>query len=416
MPGVGFEPTRPEGQVGLSDRRLPISTPGLPPRLPNLPNRPGANHRRQDGLAFSANTTEVPITAQTAEEFGGRLFQASLGLLDITAVYLGDRLGYYRALAEVGGLAASGLAEATGTHPRYAREWLEQQAMTEFLTVDDATKDPEERRYSLPPGHAEVLTDRDSLSYLAPLARAFGAAVTQLPALLEAYRTGGGVSWDQFGTDMRESQADLNRPWFLNVLGKEWFPAIAELDDRLRAGARVADFGTGFGWSAIGMAQSYPKTTVVGIDVDGPSIEAANAAAATAGVSERVEFHADGVPVGEKATFDVVTAFECIHDMSDPVAVLTAMRRLMKEDGFALVVDERTADQFTPNGDDLERLLYGFSLLVCLPDGMSSQPSAGTGTVMRPHRLRAYARAAGFRDVEVLSVEHFQFRFYRLVV
>ena len=352
----------------------------------------------------------------SAEVLNGRIFRASLEFADLLAVYLGDRLGYYAALASEPSLTAGELAVATATHPRYAREWLEQQAMSGFLTTEDHNLGPEERRYALPDGHAEVLVDGNSLNYLAPLARMYGAAAVQLPALLEAYRSGGGVAWSQFGTDMRESQADVNRPWFLHTLGSEWIPAVAELELRLSGGGKVADVGCGFGWSSIGIAKAYPNVTVDGIDADQPSIVAANRHAAEEGVADRVRFlHADAATAAGEGSYDVVTAFECLHDMSQPVAVLASMRRLAREDGFVLVVDERAAERFVPNGDDLERFLYGFSLFICLPDGMSQQPSAGTGTLMRPATLDRYAVEAGYSSVEILPIDHFQFRFYRLV-
>ena len=343
-------------------------------------------------------------------EFAERLFDATLGLVDVLAVYLGDRLGWYRALASGGPATPEELVARAGGSARYAREWLEQQAGTGILTLDAGS------RFALPAGPAEVLTDADSLNYLAPLARMFGAAATQLPALVDAYRHGGGVSWSQFGVDMRESQADMNRPWFLDRLG----PTLAGLPDvdavLRRPGARIADIGCGGGWSSIALARAYPESTVEGWDVDRPSIDLARSNAAAAGLAERVRFFpADAAGLGEVG-HDALFAFECVHDMPAPVDVLAAMRRAVRPDGVVVVMDEAVADEFTAPVDDTERLMYGFSLLICLPDGMSTTPSAGTGTVMRTDTLRGYAKEAGFADVEVLPTGEFGFwRFYRLV-
>jgi 2-polyprenyl-3-methyl-5-hydroxy-6-metoxy-1,4-benzoquinol methylase len=236
-----------------------------------------------------------------------------------------------------------------------------------------------------------------------------------VPRLAEVYRSGGGLSWAEMGPEAREGQAAANRPFFVGPLVSEVFPALPEIDGVLRAGGRVADIGCGFGWSSIGMASGYPTARVDGIDVDVPSLEQAGRNAVAAGVADRVRFTAaDAGGLGAAGEYDLVTAFECVHDLPDPVAVLSTMRALARPDGIVLVVDEKVAESFTAPGDELERLMYGYSLTCCLPDAMSAQPSAATGTVMRPSTLAGYARAAGFSQVEVLSVDHDFFRFYRL--
>jgi 2-polyprenyl-3-methyl-5-hydroxy-6-metoxy-1,4-benzoquinol methylase len=217
---------------------------------------------------------------------------------------------------------------------------------------------------------------------------------------------------------MREGIADGNRTMFINLLGSAWLPAIPDVHARLRADppARVADIGCGSGWSSIAIARSYPLVHVDGFDVDEPSVALARDNIAAAGLAERVSIHCSDV-AGEALTrrYDLVTAFECIHDMPQPVAVLRAMRELVTEGGAVLVADERVAEGFAAPGDDLERLMYGYSVLHCLPVGMAEAPSRGTGTVMRPDMLRRFAAEAGFREVEVLPVEAEFWRFYRLV-
>lgn len=224
-----------------------------------------------------------------------------------------------------------------------------------------------------------MLTDAASLVHLGPLARLFAATGAQTGALLEAYRTGGGVSWEQFGDDARESQADLNRAWFGELAGA--FSGVAELDDVLaRPGARIADVGMGGGWSSIELAKAYPGLRVDGFDVDEPSIALARANASEAGVADRVEFHnADGDGLERYGPFDAAFAFECIHDLPRPVEVLEAMRRAVREGGPVIIMDEAVADRLVAPGDELERLMYGLSLFCCLPDGCRISRASARG-------------------------------------
>ena len=347
-----------------------------------------------------------------------RLFTSTRGTFDIFTVYLGDRLGFYRALAEADGrgLTPVELARRTGTVERYAREWLEQQTIMGTLTVEAAEAQAQARRYRLPADHAEVLVNKDSLNYLAPLAQLVVSVTRPLDALLHAYRHGGGVPLDQYGADFREGQAGVNRAAFLQQLGQEWLPAIPDVHQRLQTPARVADIGCGAGWSSIGLARAYPLAQVDGYDLDEPSIAMARANAAEAGVSGRVAFHIrDAADPALAGRYDLVMALEAVHDMSNPVGALRTMRQLAGAHGAVIVVDERVGDAFTPAGNDVEWLMYGWSVLHCLPVGLAEGPSAGTGTVMRAGTLRGYAQAAGFREVEILPIDNVFFRFYRLL-
>jgi 2-polyprenyl-3-methyl-5-hydroxy-6-metoxy-1,4-benzoquinol methylase len=342
------------------------------------------------------------------DEVADRLLAATLGAQELFAVYMGERLGWYTDLAASGPSDAAALAERTGTDERYAREWLEHQAAAGFMTVDA------DHRFALTDGAREVLTDADSALYLAPLGRLQAAAGRLVDDYVAAYRSGGGVSWAQLGDDARTSQAALNRPFFLGALVDDVIPAIPELHRLLQQGGRLADLGCGEGWSSIALAGAYPGVSVVGIDIDVPSIDAARRNASSAGVDVAFE-HADAGSV-RRDGFDVVTFFECVHDMPDPVAVLAAARAMVRDDGYVLVADERTEEAFTAPAGPVERLFYGWSLTVCLPDGLSSTPSVATGTVMRPATLDRYARAAGFAGIEILPVENDMLRFYRLLL
>lgn len=348
--------------------------------------------------------------ASTAEDFANRVFASALGAAEIYSIHIGDRLGFYRALVQDDKTSQS-LAAATGSDERYVREWLEQQATYGILDVDLTGEDP---RFTLPDSHRQVIADETSSFYMAPLARMLTTAGENMALLLDAYRSGGGVSWDVFGQDMRESQADMNRPFFDNDLAGV-FAGLGPVHELLsRPGARVADVGCGAGWSTLALARAYPEATFRGFDIDVPSIDMAVQNAISAGLSDRVTFSTDDLVTrsgGEE--YDVALAFECIHDMSQPVPVLAAMREMIKDDGVVVIMDEAVGDTFTGNGDDLEKLMYGFSILVCLPDGLSTQPSVGTGTVMRPSKLQSYAEQAHFTGFHPIGEAGF-FRFYEL--
>jgi 2-polyprenyl-3-methyl-5-hydroxy-6-metoxy-1,4-benzoquinol methylase len=179
--------------------------------------------------------------------------------------------------------------------------------------------------------------------------------------------------------------------------------------------ARIADLGCGAGWSSIGMAQTYPGVLVDGFDLDDASIALARANAQAAGLAGRVTFSARDAGDPQLAgRYDLVTAFECVHDMAQPVGALKAMRHLAGDTGAVLVADERVGDTFTAAGNDVEWMMYGWSILHCLPVGKADTPSAETGTVLRPDTLRRYAMDAGFRRMEILPIDNLFFRFYRL--
>ena len=339
-----------------------------------------------------------------------KVFASVLGGMEVLSIALGDRLGFYALLAE-GPLTADDLAARAGTAPRWTREWLEQQAVVGYLTVTDG-------RFTLVPGAAETLAQPEALTTMAPAARMVAAAGAQWTRIADQARTGAGLGWREYGPDMFESQPDLNRPSLEQLLPDRWLAqALPDVHRRLAAGERllVADIGCGGGWAGIGLARRWPSATVHAYDVDGPSVELARSNVERAGLADRVTVHEQDIAAEPPVqTYDLAVAVECIHDMPRPVPVLEAMRRMVGEDGHVLVIDEKVADEFAPPGDEVEQLMYGYSILICLPDGMSGADSAATGTVIRRSTMQRYAREAGFADVEVLPVDHDLWRFYAL--
>jgi 2-polyprenyl-3-methyl-5-hydroxy-6-metoxy-1,4-benzoquinol methylase len=345
----------------------------------------------------------------------GRLRQDTIAVLELCTVYLGERLGLYRALAEGGPATSSELADRTGTVERYVREWLEHHAASGLLTVDDPAAGPLERRYRMPPEHVPVLADPDDVSYEAYRGVEAVRAARPLPELVEAFRNGGApppLPWEP------EGRAEFNRALFVNLLGSEWLPAIPEVDRRLRAEppARVADVACGTGWSSIAMATAYPSVTVDGFDLDPDVIAAATGNAGQAGVGDRVRFAVlDAADPDLPGRYDLVTIFEALHDMSRPVDALRAARAMLADGGSVVIADERVEDEFTAPAPERDRRAYGWSVVSCLPGAMGDPGTAATGAVMRPSTLAGYARAAGFGHTETLPVDAGDWRFYRLL-
>jgi hypothetical protein len=242
---------------------------------------------------------------EAREALAERLVDATTHALETLGVYLGLELGLYQALADLGAATEAEVAAHAGIGLRYAREWLEQQTVAGYLACDDPGRPAEQRRYRLPPGHAEVLLDADSPDHAAPLAVTFAGVARVLPQLLEAYRTGGGVPYAAYGQPMRRGIAALNRPMFLHELASTWLPAVPEVDRRLRSHppARVLDLGCGLGASSIALARAYPRARVLGVDLDQASVTEARTAAAEAGMADRVSFL-----VGDAAQVAQVTA------------------------------------------------------------------------------------------------------------
>jgi 2-polyprenyl-3-methyl-5-hydroxy-6-metoxy-1,4-benzoquinol methylase len=344
-----------------------------------------------------------------------RLFRNAGAALELYAVYLGERLGLYRALAQHGPATSVELAERTGTNERYIREWLEHHAVSGLVDVDDVTAAPTERRYTLPPEHVPVLADPDDVDYHGYKGVELARAARMLPDLVEAYRTGDAPPHQPWEP---EGRAEFNRPTYLNLLGKQWLPAIPEIDERLRADppARVADFACGTGWSSIAIAQAYPGITVHGLDLDEDAIAAATRHALGAGLSDRVSYSvANASDPAQSGRFDLVTILEALHDMPRPVDALRSARELLAPGGSVLILDELVEDEFTAPASELERYHYGWSLMSCLPDAMGDPESAATGAVMRPATLRRYATEAGFQELQILEFQTSLFRFYRLI-
>jgi 2-polyprenyl-3-methyl-5-hydroxy-6-metoxy-1,4-benzoquinol methylase len=269
-----------------------------------------------------------------------RLLDATVDTLELFAVYLGSRLGLYRTLAEHGPMTAGELATTARINLRYAREWLEQQAVAGIVTVDDVSRRAESRRYRLPADHAGVLVDPEHPSHLAPFAELIVGIAGALGEVVSAYRTGAGVPYARYGADFRRGQGGINRPAFTSDLTASWLPAMADVHARLsRPGARIADVGCGHGWSTIALARAYPQAEVIGYDIDAASVAEARAHAQNSGAAVRF-VTADVAGLHDAGPFDAVLLLECLHDLARPVDALAACRKALADGGAVIVVDE----------------------------------------------------------------------------
>jgi SAM-dependent methyltransferase len=344
-----------------------------------------------------------------------RFVNAGLATMELFTVHLGLRHGLYRALHDLGRATPRDVASAANVHPRYAREWLEQQAVAGLIATVAVADDPYATTYELPAAHGPVLLHEDSPYFTAPMARFMAGIAGTLPALESAFRTGDGVPYAAYGADTRDAIASLNRPMYRADLAKEWLAALPDVQARLAAGeGRVLDLGCGEGWSSIALAEAFPDVRVDGVDLDEPSLVQARRHAMRAGVADRVTFTTADASAASPGAYDLICVFEALHDMADPVAVLSTARTRLADGGTVLIADEKVAETFTAPGDDVERLNYAFSVLHCLPATRAEGAVEEAGTVLRPHVVRRYAERAGFTSVEVLPVAHDFWRFYRL--
>ncbi|MCH8950366.1 MAG: methyltransferase domain-containing protein [Chloroflexi bacterium] len=344
------------------------------------------------------------------EALAERLMGEVNAAMSCLTLHLGDRLGLFQALVDAGPGTATELAERTGLSERLLREWLECLAAGGYLEHDGETA-----KFSLPPEHAAVLVNRDHPAYSAALFYWVPSLAGVVEPLIEAFRSGGGVPYEAYGSAALEAIGTGNRPMFVNDYASKWIAAMPDVESRLRAGGRVAEIGCGIGWSSIALAQGFPSAHIDGVDLDKASIEQARRHAQQAGVADRVVFHlasAEEAPL--EGPYDLVTAIECIHDMAYPVRALRRIRELAGADGTVLIADEAVGDTLEENSNFFGHLMYNFSVLHCLPQALVFPQAAGTGTVMRPSVLRRYAQEAGFTRFDVLPIENPVWRFYRL--
>jgi SAM-dependent methyltransferase len=311
--------------------------------------------------------------------------------LNTALVVMGDRLGLYRALAGAGPLSPGELAERTGTAERYIREWLNAQAAGGYVDYD-----PESGRYTLPPEQAMALTDPNSPAYLPGFFQIALGSIADSPKIVEAARSGAGFGWHEHVHDVHEGCERFFRPGYNANLIAGWLPALDGVVAKLERGALVADVGCGHGASTILMAQAFPSSTFVGSDYHAGSIETARRHAQDAGVTERISFETAPAAAFGGTGYDLVTMFDCLHDMGDPVGAARHVHGTLKPDGTWMIVEPFAGDRVEENLNPVGRAYYGFSTLLCTPASLSQEVGLALGAQAGEARIRDVVTAAGF--------------------
>jgi SAM-dependent methyltransferase len=343
-------------------------------------------------------------------ELLGRVITDAGGAMIFPLALIGDRLGLFSALGSGGPATAAELAQRTGLNERYLREWLLAMAAAGYVNYEGsppgAEANAESARYRLTPEQAEAFTNPDSPAYVAGAFQNLTAATRMLDRLTEAFRTGQGVGWHEQHDDMFVGTERFFRPGYLAHLTSEWIPALTGIGQRLTEGALVADVGCGLGASTIIMAQAYPKSRFEGIDYHQRSIDLAVRRAAEAGVADRLRFRVAGASDLDGG-FDLITFFDCLHDMPDPVGALRAARGALADGGSVMLVEPMSWDTVPEALNPLGKVFAGASMLICLPSGLSAAPAYGMGNQAGPARTRALAGEAGFPDARVAASTDF---------
>jgi SAM-dependent methyltransferase len=348
------------------------------------------------------SATEAPPSAEAIGEFIGVVGEEVGAAASTAMAILGDRLGLYRTLASGGALTSSELAARAGCAERYVREWLCNQAAGGWISYEPATE-----RFSLPPAHAAVVADEASPAFLGGSIQSIGAIYRSLDLLTEAFRSGEGIGWGEHHADLHEGAARFFRTACQAQL-PEWVEQLEGVADRLRARGRIADIGCGQGGAAIALASAFPAARVLGIDAHGPSIERARAAAAAAGLGERVAFRVAEAQEIEPDRFDLVMMLDCLHDMGDPVGAASAARHALAPDGSLLVVEPAAADRLTDNLNPISRTYYASSTAFCTPCALAQEGGWALGNQAGEARLRDVLATAGFATVRQVAQTPYQ--------
>lgn len=324
-------------------------------------------------------------------EFIGKVVADAGAAMSAALVVLGDRLGLYRAMAQAGAVTPGELAKVTETTERYVREWLNAQAAAGYVTYD-----PKTGRFTLPPEQALALTQPDSPAYVPGLFQVTAAIWAAEPRVADRFRTGEGLAWGEQHPCLFEGTERFFRSGYLGNLLSSWIPALDGVQAKLEAGARVADVGCGLGASTILMAKAFPRSRFWGYDSHAASIETARRRAIEAGVADRVVFEVANATTYPGTNYDLITHFDCLHDMEDPVGAARHVKETIAEDGSWMLVEPYAGDRPENNHNPVGRVFYAASTMICVPHSLS-QKGPALGAQAGESRLREVVTAGGFR-------------------
>ena len=340
-------------------------------------------------------TTETsPIDEARLEAFVGQAVADMGAAISGLLLHIGDRLGLYQAMAGAGPITPAELAVRTDTAERYVREWLGNQAAGGYVVYD-----PADGTFELPAEQAMVVADEDSPVFLAGAFQAIASCYADHGLLVDAFRTGAGVGWQQHDDRLFSGVLRFFRPGYAAHLVSQWLPALDGVVDKLRAGASVADVGCGLGASAIIMAKAFGRSTFLGVDNHEVSIAAARQAAAKAGVAQRARFEVASAKELPGVGYDLVCLFDSLHDMGDPVGAARHIRQALAPDGTVLLVEPMAGDGLEDNLNPVGRIFYGLSTVICTPASLDQEVGLGLGAQAGERRLGAQLREAGFSRV-----------------
>jgi SAM-dependent methyltransferase len=307
------------------------------------------------------------------------------------SILLGDRLGLYKAMADGAPVTSSELAKKTGLHERYVREWLSGQAASGYIDYDS-----ERNAFSLSPEQAMAFAEEGSPAFFAGAFDVVQATYLDEPKVAEAFRTGKGVGWHEHSKCLFSGTERFFRPGYNANLVPNWIPSLEGIEEKLKAGAKVADVGCGHGASTIVMAQAYPNSQFFGFDYHAPSIERAKVAAKEAGVGDRITFAQASAKDFPAKGYDLVAFFDCLHDMGDPVGAGRHVKETLAKDGAWMIVEPFAHDNLKDNLNPVGRVYYGASTFICTPASLSQEVALGLGAQAGERRLHQVATEAGF--------------------
>lgn len=326
--------------------------------------------------------------------FVGKMLGDLGGATSVPTVRIGLRLGLFDALAQGAATVGELAARAGGLHERYVREWALAQAASGYVEYD-AGRD----RFGLSPEQAMVFVDPDSPVYLAGAFELVAAMIEAEAKVEECFRHGTGVRWGDHAGCLFCATGAFFRPGYVNNIVQAWIPALAGMEDRLRAGAKVADVGCGVGFSTLLMAKAYPESRFVGYDFHEPSIEEAQRHAREHGFGERVRFEVANAKEIAETGFDLVTMFDCLHDMGDPRGCSAHMRRILAPGGTWMIVEPIAGNAPADNLNPVGRMYYNASTMICVPTSLDQEVGEGLGAQAGEARLAEVIRDGGFEHV-----------------